>query len=192
MFYNLQDLEKRAKNKNLTEAGAIYEFASIQKSFNSTQNFDIFLSHSYLDAKYIKVIREDLMDLGYTVYVDWIVDKQLNRENVTKETANTLRTRMKQCKSLFYAITENYSSSKWMPWELGYFDSLKNKVAILPVKKLPDTSEQYKGTEYLGLYNYITVTNDRSKHKVVWINKNEHEYASFEEWIGGKEPYLRK
>lgn len=191
MFYNLQDLEKRAKSKNLSESGSIYKFASLEKSINSTQNFDIFLSHSYLDAKYIEIIREDLMELGYSVYVDWIVDKQLNRKEVTKETAGTLRQRMKQCKSLFYAITENYSNSKWMPWELGYFDALKHKVAILPVKKVPDTSEQYKGTEYLGLYHYVTVTKSKGGQEVVWINKNENEYASFNEWIEGKEPYLR-
>ncbi|MFL0270086.1 TIR domain-containing protein [Candidatus Clostridium radicumherbarum] len=191
MFYNLLDLEKRAKSKSLTESASIYKFASIEKSINSTQSFDIFLSHSYLDAKYIEIIMEDLMDLGYSVYVDWVVDKQLNRKEVTKETAETLRQRMKQCRSLFYAITENYSNSKWMPWELGYFDALKQRVAILPVKNAPDTSEKYKGTEYLGLYHYVTLTRNKDGQEVVWVNKSEEVYISFDQWISGKEPYLR-
>lgn len=62
-----------------------------------------------------------LEDLGYSVYVDWN-DNQLDPNNVTPETAKMLRERMKQCKSLIYAFSENASSSKWMPWELGYFD----------------------------------------------------------------------
>ena len=40
-----------------------------------------------------------------------------------------------------------------MPWELGYFDALKQKVAILPLVNKSD--DEYKGQEYLGLYPCI-------------------------------------
>ena len=89
--------------------------------------------------------------MGQKVYIDWVVDKQLSRDSVTKETAETLRNRMKQSSKLLYLATDNASSSKWMPWELGYFDGLKpGKVAILPLVDSVDSS--FQGQEYLGLY----------------------------------------
>ena len=191
MFFNIQDLEKRATSKSLTESFASYQLSSLSKSFNTSKTYDIFLSHSYLDAKYIKLIRDDLVKLGYSVYVDWIEDKSLNRSEVTSETAKKLRIRMKQSRCLFYVTTENYQKSSWMPWELGYFDALKEKVAILPVKSKPDSSEQYNGTEYLGLYSYITITPNKSQKECLWVNNNKDEYVIFDEWLEGKKPFVR-
>lgn len=107
--------------------------------------FDIFLSHSFSDKKLILGIWLSLEDLGYKVYVDWINDRELSRSSVTKETARVLRARMLSCKSLFYATTTSSSSSKWMPWELGFKDGHNRKAAILPVtggygEALPDKS----------------------------------------------------
>lgn len=190
MFFNIQDLDKKAQIQNLTESYANFELSSLKKSLNSKEAYDIFLSHSFLDAKYIKLIRDELVGLGYSVYVDWIESPQLNRNEVTSKTAEELRKAMKKSKTLFFATTENYQKSNWMPWELGYFDALKNKVAILPVKTVPDSTEQYKGTEYLGLYSYVTITNNRSNELVIWINNNSEEYVSFAEWREGREPYV--
>lgn len=49
----------------------------------------------------------------------------MSRNQVSKETANTLRNRMRQFKSLLYAVSNNSLNSKLMPWELGYFDGIK-------------------------------------------------------------------
>ena len=90
-------------------------------------------------------------NLGYKVYVDWVVDKQLSREKVNRDTAQTLKIRMKQSKSLLYLATSNSSDSKWMPWELGYFDGIKPEcIAVLPVLDFANSS--FDGQEYLGLY----------------------------------------
>ena len=132
---------------------------------DSSKEYDIFLSHSYGDREMIPQLKQILEDIGYKVYVDWIDDKLLSRENVTKETAKVLQTRMNQSKSLFFATSENSPSSKWMPWELGYFDALKNKrVAVLPIQKENNGfNNNFIGQEYLGLYYYVTLdTADKS------------------------------
>jgi hypothetical protein len=41
-----------------------------------------------------------------------------------------------------------------MPWELGYFDGLRERVAVLPVVK---TQGAYVGNEYLGLYPTVEI-----------------------------------
>ena len=120
----------------------------------STTRFDIFLSHSFLDKEIIKGIFITLSKRGYRVYVDWIVDPHLNRSDVDKKTADLIRKRMKQSKSLIYATSVNANVSKWMPWEIGFMDGYTpHRCAILPVSQVQ--KEDYKGKEYLSLYPYL-------------------------------------
>ena len=83
--------------------------------------YDVFLSHSKMDANLVLGAKHILEAKGYTVYVDWIDDPQLDRSRVNRRTADTLRRRMRRCKLMFYLHTKNASLSKWCPWELGYF-----------------------------------------------------------------------
>lgn len=124
------------------------------KSQNSYKtSFDVFLSHSYLDRDTIAQIHKLLTDQGLSVYVDWIEDADLSRESVTVETAKTLRLRMKQCKSLIYCFSPNAKSSKWMPWELGYFDcGSKGAIMLFPIL---DYEHQDAGVEFISLYPAI-------------------------------------
>lgn len=121
------------------------------KGQNLLSTYDVFLSHSVRDAKIVLGVKNWLEENGMKVYVDWIDDKQLDRSQVTSITAETLRTRMRQSSSLLYIATDNSSQSKWMPWELGYFDGYSiGKVAILPILNSED--DAFYGQEYLGLY----------------------------------------
>lgn len=115
-----------------------------------TKRFDIFLSHSIGDAEVILGVKELLETDGLSVYVDWMVDPQLDRRKVTPATAARLRQRMNQCGYLLYASSNSSSGSKWMPWELGYFDGRRGRIGILPV--VASAGARFAGVEYLGLY----------------------------------------
>jgi hypothetical protein len=113
--------------------------------------YDIFLSHASLDAEVIAGVKIILEQEGRTVYVDWIEDIQLDRSRVTVATARRLRARMRKCKSLIFASSEASPNSKWMPWELGFFDGHKpGRVVIMPL--VETTGDTFRGQEYLGLY----------------------------------------
>jgi hypothetical protein len=84
---------------------------------------------------------------------------------------------MNSCKCLVFVATDHSPNSKWMPWELGYFDGYREKVAILPILKNNQTN-RYSGTEYLGIYPYIT--RDDRKFNVRW---QENNYISFTLWL---------
>jgi hypothetical protein len=115
-------------------------------------DFDIFLSHSYEDAELIAGVQSLIEAEGLTVYVDWVVDRQLDRSSVTAATAKLLRTRMKHCRFLLYVSSKSSSDSKWMPWELGYFDGKRssNRIGILPI--VVNAGDRFRGQEYLGIY----------------------------------------
>lgn len=120
----------------------------------TSESFDIFLSHSSEDSEIVLGIREILLGLGLTVYIDWIDDPQLDRGNVTAENADILRRRMRASKSFVYLTTKSSSTSRWMPWELGYFDGLRTGfIGILPV--VDYSSSSFAGQEYLGLYPQV-------------------------------------
>lgn len=171
--------------------GILNESLNQQKTFSpSTKTYDIFLSHSSSDASLVTGLKLELEDLGYSVYIDWIEDPLLNRANVTKETALVLQARMKQCKSLVYAFSENASNSKWMPWELGYFDGIKGTVAVLPISKTSKSS--FQGSEYLGIYFYIQIdTISGTNNLALWVHETSTKYTLFNNWITGKQPTQR-
>lgn len=154
---------------------------------DSTQTFDIFLSHSSSDNQLTAGLKLILEDLGFSVYVDW-TDPALNPQNVTPQTAAILRDRMSHCKSLLYAFSDNSTDSHWMPWELGYFDGLRNSmVAVLPISSV--NSKTIEGSEYVGLYYVIDFDTIKGSSKdAFWVN-NGSDYVNLKDWIQGKKPY---
>lgn len=158
-----------------------------RQNAESRKEFDIFLSHSSDDKEIIAGLTLILQDLGYNVYVDWC-DPKLNRNNVSPETAAILRERMKQSKSLVYAFSENASNSKWMPWELGYFDGLKDsRIAVLPISQ--SAKDSYKGTEFVGLYYHIQFNKVKGTNRdAIWVHNGE-EYVNYNKWINGSRPF---
>ncbi|WP_439294412.1 toll/interleukin-1 receptor domain-containing protein [Lonepinella sp. BR2882] len=150
-YFTKQEARSHAKRVTASFESYSRKLESIVESQQYESKFDVFLSHSIKDAELVLGVVKILEEMGYKVYVDWIEDKQLSRSFVTPETANILRWRMKQSSYLIYLATDNASSSKWMPWELGYFDGLRaGKVAILPL--VESSLSQFKGQEYLGIY----------------------------------------
>lgn len=147
-----------------------------------SKTYDIFLSHSIRDAELILGMKVIFEDLGYSVYVDWIEDPQMDRSKVTKATADKLRQRMDSSKSLFFVTTTNSESSRWMPWECGFFDGKKEKVAIAPIQAT-STDNTYSGQEYLGLYPYVVKQQSTEKKERLWIRKSAKVYVAYDTWV---------
>ena len=155
---------------------------------NTSNKYDIFLSHSSLDKKLLLTLMSMFNDAGYSVYVDWIEDKQLDRNNVNRNTAQILRHRMNNSQGLAYIATSNSAHSRWCPWELGYFDGKnKGRCCILPIME----SESFRGQEYLSLYPYLdyNIIDGTQKYEF-WVNdpENKDEYITLSDWLDGKNP----
>jgi hypothetical protein len=147
--------EARARGAARYQARTLVE-AELRKSASTdlSTRFDVFLSHSILDGQIILGVKDLLEGEGLKVYVDWLTDPQLDRSHVTPRTAEHLRIRMRHSQSLIFATSSSSSQSKWMPWELGYFDGFRpGFVGILPL--VQSSYDDFKGQEYLGLYPYI-------------------------------------
>lgn len=121
------------------------------RAARADSRYDVFLSHCIRDAETIAGIKVTLEERGLSVYVDWMEDQQLDRTRVTAATAELLRVRMRQSQSLLFATSDSSPDSRWMPWELGYFDGLRQgRVAVLPL--VAYDGQAFVGQEYIGLY----------------------------------------
>jgi len=125
--------------------------------------------------------------MGFSVYVDWIVDPQLDRANVTEESARHIRERLESSRSLLLAISENAVLSKWAPWELGVVDGNTKNCALFPISESQHPSSSFKGREYLSIYPYITRVNELHSTKL-YAAKNANTYRPFNEWVAGQKP----
>jgi hypothetical protein len=150
-YVTLSSVRAAASARGITKSLAVREFRT-KASAPLTTQYDVFLSHSSEDADVIAGVKTLLEKEGTSVYVYWADDDQAQR--VTPATAARLRARMQNCRSLIYASSGASANSKWMPWELGYFDGRKpRRVAIFPL--VSSSGSSFPGQEYLGLYPYV-------------------------------------
>lgn len=150
-YWSTSDLRHRDWTPD--EAAARVRLRELNRA--QTGPIDVFVSHSILDARVILGVRKLLVSQGLNVYVDWIDDPLLSRADVSPSTAARLRERMNVSRTMLYATSRASAKSRWMPWELGYFDGRKgsDRVSIMPIEN--GSSEGFVGAEYLGLYKLV-------------------------------------
>lgn len=159
----------------------------------STAQFDIFLSHSSRDASEVLALKRFLSARNYTVYVDWIDDRNLDRTAVSVETAAALKQRLVQSKSLLVCVTQSAKESRWVPWELGLADGLGKRVGVIPIVEDGTDTDAYDGSEYLGLYPYVDYAQTADKsHWYFWVNRSPRKYVRLRNWLTGAEPELHR
>lgn len=140
----------RYYRENLNDSQRLFRYAA---SGDDSTKFDIFISYNFNDQDVIRGVYNELTEMGFKVYVDFIIDPELDRQNVTIETAKRIRARLENSKSLLYAQSPNAAMSRWMPWELGVVDGHTKKCAILPI--LVSNTDVYSKQEYLKLYPVV-------------------------------------
>jgi hypothetical protein len=178
-----QDLLRTSTGRVKNPAAISLLRNSAKRKVDSRERFDIFLSHSFVDATLVLSLSNYLESFGYSVFVDWIESPQLDRGLVSKKTASHLRRVMNRSHALLFAISDNSSVSKWMPWELGYFDGRGGKIAIVPVTEQASESNSFSGQEYLGLYPYVIAQQYQSRKKRLWVSKSKSRFLAFEAWM---------
>lgn len=185
-YYTATELRQRAGGVTATAAHA--ELSHSSKAAPGV--FDIFLSHSFRDAVLILGLKSVLEADGLSVYVDWIEDAQLDRSQVNATTASLLRQRMQRCSSLVYATSRSASTSRWMPWELGFFDGAHGpeQVAICPI----DTGTgNYVGQEYLGLYKTLEKLSQSGVNRPFAVPPSRRQAERMTSFASGRRAFVK-
>jgi hypothetical protein len=114
-----------------------------------------FLCHSHRDASLAQGLVTLLGESGWSVYVDW--EDALMPDTPDRDTAKRIQDKIGTLKYFLFLATENSTSSRWCPWEIGYADGKKpiDDILIIPTV---DRSGNFHGNEYLRLYRKIDET----------------------------------
>lgn len=131
------------------------EFVPTEKHQHHDQ-YDIFLSYRSVDYSHCEDLKNLFEGLNYKVYWDRD-DPVLKDKPVTKETAAHLRSRMRCCRALVFAVSSHFDESLWMPWELGFFDGRTGLVFVYPLDE--GIVERKPRPQYLDFYPWIDAKN---------------------------------
>jgi hypothetical protein len=185
-YYTAAGLREQAGGMTASAARAELSHAATTPS----ASYDIFLSHSIKDEVLVLGLRNALRNLGMTVYVDWLDDPTLDRARVTPTTAVTLRQRMRSSRVMVYATSSNAAASRWMPWELGYFDGRReqSKVAICPIIT---GAGSIQGQEYLGIYKRVEPLEDNGVVFPYVLKPSGTEGESVHSFVHGRDEFRR-
>ena len=125
--------------------------------YGVSRNITVFISHKHDDLNDLKGVLGFLEKCySVTVYID---SQDPTMPKVTsKETALNIKNRIKQCDKFILLATNKAIESKWCNWELGFGDAhkFKDNIALFPMKPKGTNYNEYKGSEYLNIYPYIT------------------------------------
>ena len=133
----------------------ICESVKEKRIAKENKHYDIFLCHSTKDQEEIRALKAFYENQDKSAYVAEIDDPQISLDGVNKSTAEILQNRMQNSDKLYYVLSRNSQISKWMPWELGFFDGKKGsyKIKVVPIVDKNDYEVfSFPGQEYLELY----------------------------------------
>jgi len=132
----------------------------------------VFISHKHDDLEDLKGVLGFLeSQYGVRVYID-SQDPAMPKK-ISNQTAYNLKMRIKQCDKFILLATNNAIESKWCNWELGYGDAQKyrDNIALFPLKPKGAFDTQYKGTEYMSIYPYISFYNGTEYNNGLRVNR---------------------
>lgn len=180
VVYATLDLLRRFGNELKFESRA----AIVKRAEERSPEGSTFLSHSSLDAEFLPGVISLLEGHGATVYIDK-KDESLP-PTTSRETAKVLKSRIAACKKFMLFATRNSKDSRWMPWELGISDGLKQpwRTAVLPgLDKVTDTS--WAEQEYLGIYDRVVWGDLQGYAQKVWMvwNQEKNTATTLSDWL---------
>ena len=161
--------------KTIFEKGSFSEYSQVRldeartsvlaHSQYGASETSVFISHKHDDLEDLKGVLGFLQrSYGVKVYID---SQDPTMPKVTSaETALNIRERIKQCDKFILLATNDAIESKWCNWELGYGDAQKFKkhIALFPMKPRGAYDSQYKGSEYMNIYPYISYYDGTEKY----------------------------
>src|SRR4051794_24841448 len=147
MAFLTEDFVRRRARSHAQRHGQTVEAALRSEGRKDQRRYDVFLSQTIHDREMVLGVYSILTDdFGLTVFCDWIEAPDADRAKVTPENAAYVRDRMRRSDMLLFVDSHNADHSKWMCWELGWFDGAKAKVGVLPVVR--NASDPYRGREF--------------------------------------------
>lgn len=117
---------------------------------------DVFVSHKREDTGVAKKLVRRIRKFGYSCYADYEDPFLLDDEDRDPErVSHRIRTNLRGCTALIFIHSGQAIESKWMPWELGFFDGRWGMASVA----IYDVAHQKLPPEYASIYTEVTDEN---------------------------------
>lgn len=164
MIFNRGDFDNFKDSQSQT---VLNESVRRTRYFNAIKPFSgttVFISHKHdeLDLDELNGVLGMLKQYNVIPYID-SMDNKMPKQTCA-ETAKRIKDIIKFCDKFILFATNRAVESYWCNWEVGIGDVHKYKqhIAILPMQ---DEGLDYKGNEYLKLYNSIEYFNGTTTYR---------------------------
>lgn len=129
---------------NIKEIPEELEYRIQNSKEQKLKEYDFFISHSSTDYKTVQILIRELNKNSKDVYCDWINDVDyLKRNLVGGVTKTVIEKRLEQSNGVLFVKSEDSEQSKWVKYELNYFDSLNRKIYVIDKKNILDGIFKY-------------------------------------------------
>ena len=135
-----------------------------QKTASLGKTKSAFLCHSHKDETLVKGLIALFQEKGIDLYIDWKDHSMPEAPNA--ETAKKIQEAIRARDLFLFLATANSKASRWCPWEIGYADSSRRRIFIVPTT---DGAGTY-GNEYLQLYAKIDDGTSESRSGLAIFN----------------------
>jgi hypothetical protein len=146
--------------------------------------FDIFLAHPGLGLSVLyRVVRTiDLM--GYGVYIDTHTLNDTSCRVPGDDSLAFLKKMLGRCRCLLYVAPDESTLAPLSSWQLGYFDCLRGRAAVLPVLKKDTNRLGFSGRGVLGEYPFAAVARAMGEdHDSLWVMRDPKRHLDLEYWF---------
>lgn len=137
---------------------------NLQKSASLGKIKSAFLCHSHKDQTLVKGLIALFKEAGIDLYIDWEDHSMPDTPNA--ETAKKIQEAITARDLFLFLATANAKASRWCPWEIGYADSSRRRIFIVPTS---DGTGTY-GNEYLQLYPKIDIGRNETRSGLALFN----------------------
>ena len=137
---------------------------NMQESASLGKVKSAFLCHSHKDEILVKGLIALLEEAGINLYIDWKDHSMPDTPNA--ETAKKIQEAIRARDLFLFLATASAKASRWCPWEIGYADSSRRKILIVPTR---DGAGTY-GNEYLQLYAKIDMGTSETRSGLALFN----------------------
>ncbi len=148
--------------------------------------FDIYLLHSMLPDSMIYMTIRMFREKGYSVYADTWTSPEKG-----KHSRSEIEVIMRKCHSL---VITGYKEQRYtweQHWQIGYFSSFRNRVAVLPILKKDVNSNVYKGEGICSWFPYIgTGIVFMENREALWVMQDPKRCVDFTYWLEKDPGYI--
>lgn len=134
---------------------------------------DVFISHNQQDQLRCEMLRQMIEMWGFSCYVDF-TDPANARAPNAEDLAMGIREKLRASRCLIYAYSAQSQHSKWMPWEIGFYDGRwgKHKIVLFDLDHLSQYSDPAAvGTTRASTIDMFTVQEFLSMYRSVSVNE---------------------